>query len=83
MMRFLVLHICCLSVDKSYNCTKLVGTCFQVVVVVVVVDAFKGHAFWHDCYGWVFVCLSMKWVCQSEVLSACQVHSSISTPALI
>jgi len=60
MMRFLVPHICCLSVPESYNCTKLVGTCFQVVVVVVVVHAFKGHAFWHDCYGWVFVCLSMK-----------------------
>jgi hypothetical protein len=62
MMRFLVPHICCSSVHESYNCTKLVGTCFQVVVVVVVVvaDAFKGHAFWHDCYGWVFVCLSMK-----------------------
>jgi hypothetical protein len=59
MMRFLVPRICCSSVHhESYNCTKLVGTCFQVVEeVVIVVHAFKGHAFWHDCYGWMFVCL--------------------------
>jgi hypothetical protein len=57
-MRFLVPHICCASVHESYNCTKLVGTCFQVVVVVVVVvvvHAFKGHAFWHDL--WLGICL--------------------------